>query len=397
SNHAISDTIDSDALLVNGTPTIRYTTGGPGQNNHGLDFGFFQPPTGQVDMLNTAPLQQEYDLALRKRVINQTANPDGSRVATYAIEIFNQGDVAASNIELVDYLPANATLGTPTNGWIASGSNLSLTVLGPIAPGDSTTVDLLLNIGATAAGRWVTNTAEIAVDDGDDIDSTPDTTNNDALVDDVINDNPTTGTDEDDHDIAVAPPICPVATIWNGGVYNDNQGAFVTNVEGLDWSSAGSGVFEGIGPIGTSAPTGTQFTLRYQAVLVGLTDPSGNAVLFNGLNMGFEYTIVAEIPMIVVDSQAPIPGLLVQAFATLPGGQFQIYIDASQNQTVASGFGFDDGILVASGYVDCNQSSTFLYNSSTSGGNGAFIFNAPLTYVNPAYIDPTDKLAEFRL
>ncbi|MEZ4615165.1 MAG: SdrD B-like domain-containing protein [Caldilineaceae bacterium] len=55
SNDAISDTIDSDALLVNNVPTIRYTTGGPGQNNHGLDFGFVQPVDGQVDILNTAP------------------------------------------------------------------------------------------------------------------------------------------------------------------------------------------------------------------------------------------------------------------------------------------------------------------------------------------------------
>ncbi|MCB0111857.1 MAG: hypothetical protein KDE53_38295, partial [Caldilineaceae bacterium] len=55
SNDAISDTIDSDALLVNGMPTILYTTGSAGQNNHGLDFGFTQPVAGQVDILNVAP------------------------------------------------------------------------------------------------------------------------------------------------------------------------------------------------------------------------------------------------------------------------------------------------------------------------------------------------------
>ncbi|MEZ4615160.1 MAG: SdrD B-like domain-containing protein [Caldilineaceae bacterium] len=65
SNHAISDTIDSDALLVNGTPTIRYTTGGPGQNNHSLDFGFVQSASGQVDILNTAPEPLPAPAALR--------------------------------------------------------------------------------------------------------------------------------------------------------------------------------------------------------------------------------------------------------------------------------------------------------------------------------------------
>ncbi len=43
SNNAISDTIDSDAVLVNSLATIDYTTGNAGQNNHGLDFGFHAP------------------------------------------------------------------------------------------------------------------------------------------------------------------------------------------------------------------------------------------------------------------------------------------------------------------------------------------------------------------
>ena len=47
---------DSDAYLSSaGTPTIFYQTGGPGQNNHGLDFGFFKIPTGTVVITNTPP------------------------------------------------------------------------------------------------------------------------------------------------------------------------------------------------------------------------------------------------------------------------------------------------------------------------------------------------------
>ncbi|MEZ4615167.1 MAG: SdrD B-like domain-containing protein [Caldilineaceae bacterium] len=60
SNDAISDTIDSDALLFydggSQGATILYTTGSAGQNNHGLDFGFTQPINGQVNILNVAPL-----------------------------------------------------------------------------------------------------------------------------------------------------------------------------------------------------------------------------------------------------------------------------------------------------------------------------------------------------
>jgi len=55
SNHAISDVRDSDAWLVSNIPTIYYTTGTAGQNNHSLDFGFTKPASGQVDILNIAP------------------------------------------------------------------------------------------------------------------------------------------------------------------------------------------------------------------------------------------------------------------------------------------------------------------------------------------------------
>jgi uncharacterized repeat protein (TIGR01451 family) len=41
-NNAITDMRDSDAALVGGTPTIYYTTGTAGQNNHSLDIGFNQ-------------------------------------------------------------------------------------------------------------------------------------------------------------------------------------------------------------------------------------------------------------------------------------------------------------------------------------------------------------------
>ncbi|MEZ4707418.1 MAG: SdrD B-like domain-containing protein [Caldilineaceae bacterium] len=65
SNDAISDTIDSDAALIGGLATIYYSTGGPGQNNHGLDFGFTQPAAGQVDILNIAPVTPEVQIGDR--------------------------------------------------------------------------------------------------------------------------------------------------------------------------------------------------------------------------------------------------------------------------------------------------------------------------------------------
>jgi len=76
SNDTIRDTRDSDAVLVGGVATIYYTTGAAGQNNHGLDFGFTHPVSGQVDILNIAPI-----VSLGNRVwydTNNNGRVDGS-------------------------------------------------------------------------------------------------------------------------------------------------------------------------------------------------------------------------------------------------------------------------------------------------------------------------------
>ena len=53
SNNAFLDTIDSDANLIDGVPTIYYTTETAGHNNHGLDFGFTQSYTSSAIITNT--------------------------------------------------------------------------------------------------------------------------------------------------------------------------------------------------------------------------------------------------------------------------------------------------------------------------------------------------------
>ena len=46
---------NSDAFLVADVPSIYYTTGSAGQNNHGLDFGFTANPKTSMNIVNTAP------------------------------------------------------------------------------------------------------------------------------------------------------------------------------------------------------------------------------------------------------------------------------------------------------------------------------------------------------
>ncbi len=196
-----------------------------------------------------------FDLALRKKVGTLSDDPliAGSSQVTFTIEVINQGDVAASDITLVDYIqtgfsydPAENTAAKTgnTNNWSADADPL-LVIPGPIAANTSTTVKIVLDVKADAAGQTITNVAEIADDNqavGTDIDSTPDSNNTENPVkDDVVNEDGknTSGDDEDDHDIAnVIIPGARVAignTVW----IDDGAGSGIENNGIKDGSEAG--------------------------------------------------------------------------------------------------------------------------------------------------------------
>ncbi|HLO55671.1 MAG TPA: SdrD B-like domain-containing protein, partial [Saprospiraceae bacterium] len=164
-----------------------------------------------------------FDLALRKTKITATPSFSYGQTVMYQIEVFNQGNLAATNIEVTDYLPCGLEFNaaSPTNaGWTLSGSKVTRTFGGTLNPGQSTTffVDLIVRECYTNLNSAWTNYAEISrADDTDpstpglpvDVDSTPDGVNgNDnggvpdfggvtSGTDDMINNE---NGDEDDHD-----------------------------------------------------------------------------------------------------------------------------------------------------------------------------------------------------
>jgi len=161
-----------------------------------------------------------FDLALRKTTTNVNPVNPGDDV-TYTITIFNQGTVWAESIELIDYLPNLFILSSSdTNGWTSNGATLSNTVFGPIFPGASTSIDVVLTVQSGIATGPAVNAAEItsAMDDfgetTDDLDSTPDMDNaNDIVVDNEIGN---LSNDEDDHDVeTVDVEVCPSDIVEN--------------------------------------------------------------------------------------------------------------------------------------------------------------------------------------
>jgi len=181
---------------------------------------------------------------------------------------------------------------------------------------------------------------------------------------------------------------------WVGQVWNETDG-WVNNIMGLDWSSSGSGNAENLGPIGTPVVIGTPFTFRYQAFLVGFTNPVGDPVnvtqtATTGLNKDYQFTVVALIPEVVANVIGPV-GL----FSSLPGGLFYVYYDTTPNSVVSTGFGFDDGVLVASGAIPAGQISSFTVTSATTG-IGSTVLEGLVNYANPLYLNPAITIMDFR-
>ncbi len=145
-----------------------------------------------------------FDLALRKTIKGtETKNPTvypGSSI-TFNIEVFNQGTLGASNIEVTDYIPEGLELAD--SAWTLKSATQAVIVIDTLAPQTSVVKEITFIVSEGFKGKAV-NAAEIsAAEGGDDIDSTPDNNpdNDGDVKDDKIDENGKDGGDEDDHDI----------------------------------------------------------------------------------------------------------------------------------------------------------------------------------------------------
>ena len=174
------------------------------------------------------------DLALREVLdpaVTQPVQP--GQDITFQIEVINQGSVAASNIEVIDYVdpemwaPFDSALNPASDDyvWAADGTDARATLVAELAPGDSITIPVVLTVAEGADLSELSNTSEIAAatattggevvvnPDGSpvtDFDSTADVIDDDVLVDNVTDN---ADGDEDDHDIAIVEP--PLFSLGN--------------------------------------------------------------------------------------------------------------------------------------------------------------------------------------
>ncbi len=165
-----------------------------------------------------------FDLALKKELVSAGPFMYGD-VVEFAITLYNQGSIQASNIEVSDYLPCGLIYESSNDalGWTNAGGLISMTYDGPLAAGESDVVTFSARLKECyddPETAW-TNYAEISDSDSDDpdypdpedtdsmTDNDPDNdeggTPNDPDEDDNVDGDKYAGEDEDDHDPAFVP------------------------------------------------------------------------------------------------------------------------------------------------------------------------------------------------
>jgi len=158
-----------------------------------------------------------YDLALITTLApgySSTVNT-GDEVG-FTTTVYNQGEEQACNVEVTAYIPIGMSLSNnPLNSiWTVNGTQATTTINTCIQPGGAESVNIYLTLDSTASGSAINFYAEISQDDGNDIDSTSDNSNNNDTgavpnsgTDDTINGEMG---DEDDHDVAQITVGTPV-------------------------------------------------------------------------------------------------------------------------------------------------------------------------------------------
>ena len=180
--------------------------------------------------------------------------------------------------------------------------------------------------------------------------------------------------------VAIATCFAAVATPATATTITNTAGSF--NFTGFDWAQAGTAFATGFQPV-----AGDNFTLTYFAWAVSLQDgifpfiPPGMDIAANGVDAGYEYTIVATLQETVNSCVGTVCDFAINS------GTWAIYYDTSSTANAnagALGVGFDDGVVIMSGTISPLASSTF----DTANGANSTTVQGAVTFTNAAFVAP---------
>ena len=150
--NATTDDLDSDADALGFSPTITIDV---------LDASGNPRLAGDVNRYNNnvdAGLSPAFDLMLTKTMVSSGPFTPGQTI-TFNLEVNNQGITDATQINLIDYIPAGLILFD--NDWLMTGSNAVLRNTLNVSAGNKILVPITFQIDGSFTGSSITNSAEI--------------------------------------------------------------------------------------------------------------------------------------------------------------------------------------------------------------------------------------------
>ena len=195
SSITVIDPPTNGTVAVNPDGSVTYT---PNTDFSGIDTFSYQICDGGIPapvLCDTALVivtagDLVFDLALSKTLApGQPAQVDIGDEIHYLISVTNEGNFIATNVEVTDHIPPGLVLSPNNTGWSLNPAGDPVQILtGPIMPGATQTVEIVMAVLYGASGQTILNIAEVtSAADGNgnsilDIDSTPN--NNNSAEDD---------------------------------------------------------------------------------------------------------------------------------------------------------------------------------------------------------------------
>ena len=126
------------------------------------------PSTAGDDLTESVDVDNEADLVTVKTLASGDATPDEGDTVTFQIEVTNNGAAQATNVSLIDSLPAGITFTGSTVSQGVYNSATGLFDIGTLNAGDTATLTLTGTVDAGQAGNPITNITTAATGDQPD-------------------------------------------------------------------------------------------------------------------------------------------------------------------------------------------------------------------------------------
>jgi hypothetical protein len=181
---------------------------------------------------------------------------------------------------------------------------------------------------------------------------------------------------------SLIPSLAVALTIDVNGA--STSGGVISDIQVLDWAP-GNAIILG----GSVVQTGDIVTILTQTRLNAFQDSTTNSVNGTGLGVNYEITFVSRFDELIYNAQTVLNPVTrkvssVSNFTSInpENSFFEIWIDSNPltASNMLSGTGFNDGTLIASGYIqpggDGNMTSSYAY----SGNPNQPISSNPMDY-----------------